>query len=167
MGQFARAVTGIGDACRALAFPIVSGNVSLYNETNGAAIPPTPAIGGVGLVPDLAHTATIALKAEGNLLVALAEMCVAGGTGAEIAQPAGNPVPSHAFFYGEDQARYLVASGAAEEIVAEAQKAGVPAALLGYTGGASLTVKGLLSLKLSDIKAAHEAWLPGYMNATE
>jgi phosphoribosylformylglycinamidine synthase subunit PurL len=43
----------------------------------------------------------------------------------------------------------------------------VPAVLLGYSGGASLVVKGLLSLPLSDIKAAHEAWLPGYMAATE
>jgi phosphoribosylformylglycinamidine synthase subunit PurL len=49
----------------------VSGNVSLYNETNGAAIPPTPAIGGVGLVPDLARTADIGLKEEGNLLVVI------------------------------------------------------------------------------------------------
>jgi phosphoribosylformylglycinamidine synthase len=47
----------------------VSGNVSLYNETNGVAIPPTPAIGGVGLIPDIAHMATLSLKAEGNLLV--------------------------------------------------------------------------------------------------
>ena len=43
----------------------------------------------------------------------------------------------------------------------------VPAALLGYSGGPSLIVKGLVSLELSDIKAAHEAWLPGYMSATE
>jgi phosphoribosylformylglycinamidine synthase len=43
----------------------------------------------------------------------------------------------------------------------------VPAALLGYSGGASLTVKGVVSLALRDIKAAHEAWLPAYMNATD
>src|SRR5690606_37784705 len=49
MGQFVRAIEGIGEACRALNFPIVSGNVSLYNETNGQAILPTPTIGGVGL----------------------------------------------------------------------------------------------------------------------
>jgi phosphoribosylformylglycinamidine synthase len=54
-----------------LKYPVVSGNVSLYNETNGQAIPPTPAIGGVGLVPDLARTATVSLKAEGNLLIAI------------------------------------------------------------------------------------------------
>ena len=104
---------------------------------------------------------------DGGLLVALAEMCVAGGTGLDVAQPAGSMVPSHAFFYGEDQARYLIATGSADEVLADAAKAGVPAALLGYSGGPSLIVKGLVSLKLSDIKAAHEAWLPGYMSATE
>ena len=104
---------------------------------------------------------------DGGLLVALAEMCVAGGTGLDVAQPAGSTVPSHAFFYGEDQARYLIATGSADEVLADAAKAGVPAALLGYSGGPSLIVKGLVSLKLSDIKAAHEAWLPGYMSATE
>lgn len=52
MGQFVQAVKGIGEACRALDFPIVSGNVSLYNETNGVAILPTPTIAGVGLLPD-------------------------------------------------------------------------------------------------------------------
>ncbi len=51
MGQFVGCIEGIGEACRALSFPIVSGNVSLYNETNGVAIPPTPAIAGVGLIP--------------------------------------------------------------------------------------------------------------------
>lgn len=52
MGQLVKAVEGIGEACRALDFPIVSGNVSLYNETNGRGILPTPTIGGVGLLPD-------------------------------------------------------------------------------------------------------------------
>ncbi len=71
MGQLVGAIAGMKEACEVLKYPVVSGNVSLYNETNGIAIPPTPAIGGVGLVPNLAHTATIALKAEGNLLVAI------------------------------------------------------------------------------------------------
>ena len=71
MGQFVGAIDGMKEACEVLKYPVVSGNVSLYNETNGQAIPPTPAIGGVGLVPDLAHTATLALKAEGDLLVAI------------------------------------------------------------------------------------------------
>lgn len=50
MGQFVGAIQGIGEACRALDFPIVSGNVSLYNETDGTGILPTPTIGGVGLI---------------------------------------------------------------------------------------------------------------------
>ncbi|MDM7459497.1 MAG: phosphoribosylformylglycinamidine synthase subunit PurL, partial [Paracoccus sp. (in: a-proteobacteria)] len=53
MGQLVGAIKGIGDACRALDFPIVSGNVSLYNETDGSGIMPTPTIGGVGLIGDL------------------------------------------------------------------------------------------------------------------
>jgi phosphoribosylformylglycinamidine synthase subunit PurL len=52
MGQFVRATDGMAEACRTLDFPVVSGNVSLYNETSGVAIPPTPAIGGVGLLTD-------------------------------------------------------------------------------------------------------------------
>ena len=56
MGQFVGCVRGIGEACRALDFPVVSGNVSLYNETNGKAILPTPTIGGVGLLDDFAKS---------------------------------------------------------------------------------------------------------------
>ncbi len=52
MGQIVRAIDGMAEACRALDFPVVSGNVSLYNETNGQAIPPTPTVGGVGLLAD-------------------------------------------------------------------------------------------------------------------
>ncbi len=230
MGQFAGAILGMAEACRVLDFPVVSGNVSLYNETEGRPILPTPTIGAVGVINDISKAVGSRLTqaglgivligetrgwlgqslylreacgreegapppvdlaverrngdfvrdqidrrrvsachdlSDGGLLVALAEMCIAGGTGVDVAQPAGIAVPSHAFFYGEDQARYLIASGSADEILADAAKAGVPAVLLGYSGGTSLTVKGLVSLTLSDIKAAHEAWLPGYMNATE
>jgi phosphoribosylformylglycinamidine synthase II len=69
MGQFVKAVTGIGDACRALSFPIVSGNVSLYNETNGRGILPTPTIGGVGLIRDWSKMARIAFAAEGEAIL--------------------------------------------------------------------------------------------------
>jgi phosphoribosylformylglycinamidine synthase len=69
MGELVDAIRGIGEACTALAFPVVSGNVSLYNETNGVAIPPTPAIGGVGLIPDLGLTATLAFKGEGEVIL--------------------------------------------------------------------------------------------------
>jgi phosphoribosylformylglycinamidine synthase len=69
MGQFVGSVQGMGEACRALGYPVVSGNVSLYNETNGKGIPPTPAIGGVGLIPDWTKTADIKLKSDGDLLI--------------------------------------------------------------------------------------------------
>jgi phosphoribosylformylglycinamidine synthase subunit PurL len=71
MGQFVGAIQGMKEACEVLKYPVVSGNVSLYNETNGAAIPPTPAIGGVGLIPNVAYMANVALKGEGNLLVVI------------------------------------------------------------------------------------------------
>lgn len=69
MGQFVESIQGMSEACEKLAYPVVAGNVSLYNETNGIAIPPTPAIGGVGLVPDLTEIADLSLKAEGNELL--------------------------------------------------------------------------------------------------
>ncbi len=71
MGQFVGSVKGMAEACRVLDYPVVSGNVSLYNETNGVGIPPTPAIGGVGLIPDTAKTASLALKREGDLLIVI------------------------------------------------------------------------------------------------
>jgi phosphoribosylformylglycinamidine synthase II len=69
MGQLVGAVKGIGEACRALDFPIVSGNVSLYNETNGRGILPTPTIGGVGLLPDWNQMARIGFAAEGEAIL--------------------------------------------------------------------------------------------------
>ena len=69
MGQFVKAIEGIGDACRALDFPIVSGNVSLYNETFGEAILPTPTIAGVGQLDDWANMAKIAGANEGEVVM--------------------------------------------------------------------------------------------------
>lgn len=69
MGQLVGAIQGIGEACRALDFPIVSGNVSLYNETNGVAILPTPTIAGVGLLPDWSKMARIGSANDGDVLV--------------------------------------------------------------------------------------------------
>jgi len=69
MGEFVAAVKGMAEACTALSFPVASGNVSLYNETNGVAIPPTPAVGGIGLIPDIATMATIALTRDGDVLI--------------------------------------------------------------------------------------------------
>jgi phosphoribosylformylglycinamidine synthase len=73
MGQFVGCIEGMAEACRALGFPIVSGNVSLYNETNGAGILPTPAIGGVGLLDDYDQMATVAFKAAGEAIVLVGE----------------------------------------------------------------------------------------------
>ena len=66
MGQLVGCIKGIGEACRALDFPVVSGNVSLYNETNGVSILPTPTIGGVGVLADVTKHATVAFKAAGR-----------------------------------------------------------------------------------------------------
>jgi phosphoribosylformylglycinamidine synthase len=227
MGQFAGAIMGMVDACKMLDFPVVSGNVSLYNETEGRPILPTPTIGAVGVIADIAkgvgsrltqdglaivligETAgwlgqslylrelcdreegapppvDLALErrhgdfvrgeiaarrvdachdlSDGGLLVALAEMCLGGDMGVTLHLPAGLAVPAHAFLYGEDQARYLVATGVAEELLAAAAAANVPAVRLGYSGGPALTVEGVLSIPLADLKEAHEAWLPDYMS---
>ncbi|WP_409362136.1 phosphoribosylformylglycinamidine synthase subunit PurL [Bartonella heixiaziensis] len=69
MGQLVFAIKGIGEACRVLDFPIVSGNVSLYNETNGEAIPPTPTIAGVGLLDDWSKLITISGMQNGDSIV--------------------------------------------------------------------------------------------------
>jgi phosphoribosylformylglycinamidine synthase II len=73
MGQFVGCIQGMAQACRDLDFPVVSGNVSFYNETDGQAIWPTPTVGGLGLVADLDHMASIAWRGEGLALVLIGE----------------------------------------------------------------------------------------------
>ena len=73
MGQFEAAVRGIADACRALEIPVVSGNVSFYNETDGRAIPPTPTVGMVGLLEDVEKRVRMPFRREGDLLALLGE----------------------------------------------------------------------------------------------
>jgi phosphoribosylformylglycinamidine synthase II len=227
MGEFVGAVEGMAEACTALAFPVVSGNVSLYNETNGVAIPPTPAIGGIGLIPDIAEMATIGLKREGDvlmllgaeaghlgqslymqimldrsegapppvdldaerrvgdlvrgllrsgcvsavhdvsdggLLVAIAEMALAGARGVELEQlPA--PLPPHALWFGEGQARYVVAASPdqADAIHKAAAVAKVPLRMLGRVGGDAIRLEGEAPLPLAALAVAHEDWLPRFM----
>ena len=226
MGEIVSAIDGIGKACRILGFPIVSGNCSLYNETNGEAILPTPTIGGVGLLRNCARKATIAFKrngdavvvigksaghlgqslylreiegreegsappvnlgaekrngdfvrtlieagrldtvhdiSDGGLLVAIAEMCMAGGIGAMLDAPNGI-----AFLFGEDQGRYIFAAPPMEtkEILRAASAAGVPARLIGVSGGAELQAPGMAKTRIAALKAEHETWLPNYMNAS-
>ena len=73
MAQFEAAVRGIADACRALEVPVVSGNVSLYNETDGRAIPPTPTVGMVGLMEDVSRHVRVAFRRSGDLVAVLGE----------------------------------------------------------------------------------------------
>ncbi|PZU58417.1 MAG: phosphoribosylformylglycinamidine synthase subunit PurL [Sphingobium sp.] len=84
MAQFTGCLEGMGDACRALDFPIVSGNVSLYNESKatggGSAILPTPAIGGIGLLSDVDTMATVAFKTAGQAIWLI------GGDGTHLGQ---------------------------------------------------------------------------------
>ncbi len=84
MGQIVGCLDGMAQACRALDFPIVSGNVSLYNESKatggGSAILPTPAIGGVGLLKDWTKNATIAFKGTGDMIL------VVGARGGHLGQ---------------------------------------------------------------------------------
>jgi len=73
MGQFVDVIKGMKEACEALDYPVISGNVSLYNETNGVGIKPTPTIGGVGLLKNANLTMTYGLKNSGNLLYVVGE----------------------------------------------------------------------------------------------
>jgi phosphoribosylformylglycinamidine synthase subunit PurL len=229
MGQLVGCIRGIGEACRALDFPIVSGNVSLYNETNGRAILPTPSIGGVGLIDDFKKSATLAFKAagqaillvgeatgwlgqslylrdicgreegapppvdlaaerrngdfvraliaeglvsavhdlsDGGLLVALAEMAMASGIGAALDDALlGTQLAAHAFWFGEEQGRYIVTASAPEALIARAAAAGVPLRRIGTTGGDALTPKGERPILVAELRQAFESWLPAYMGA--
>ena len=80
MAQLVGCIRGIGEACRALSFPVVSGNVSLYNETNGRAILPTPTIGGVGVLDEFTKSMTLAFAAEGEAIMLI-------GADARLARP--------------------------------------------------------------------------------
>ena len=238
MSQFVHALEGMGDACRALDFPIVSGNVSLYNESKatggGSAILPTPAIGGVGLIDDYARMMTMPFKAEGDaiyliwpeawatpdpershlgkslwlaeihgrdegrappvdltleknagrivldlisgglvnavhdvsdggLAVALAEMAMAGGIGAEVTA---NPDYTDAqWWFGEDQGRYVITvpdTAAFNTQMAKGTEnedmAGVGFRRLGTVGGQSL-----FGQSLADMREAHGSFFREWM----
>ena len=226
MGQFVGCLEGIGEAARALDFPIVSGNVSLYNETQGRGILPTPSIGGVGVIADVKKSASVAFKkagqsiiligetkgwlgqsvylrdlcgreegapppvdlaaerrngdfvrkliessrvdaahdlSDGGLAVAFAEMAMAGKVGAKLTMDLG--ATPHAILFGEDQARYLLTATAneAQKILADAKAAGVPAAIIGTTGGDTIDLPGEKSVAIERLIRSHEDWLPNYM----
>jgi phosphoribosylformylglycinamidine synthase len=227
MGQFVGCVRGIAEACKKLDFPVVSGNVSLYNETNGKAILPTPSIGGVGVLADFSKSASLAFKREGEaivligetqgwlgqslylrdicgredgapppvdlveekengdfvralvldgtataahdlsdggLLVALAEMAMASHIGATLGS-APDDIPAHAYWFGEDQARYLLTVPAAqlETVLARARDASIMAARIGMTGGDAIAIDGEAPMPVAELRHTFEGWLPAYM----
>ncbi len=100
--------------------------------------------------------------ADGGVLVALAEMALAGGIGAEIDIPK-TDLPDHCWLFSEDQGRYIVTVADAQSVLKAAEKAGIPAQAIGQTGGSALTLNGGTTISLEDLRDAHEGWLPGYM----
>ena len=84
MGQIVKAIEGMAEACRALDFPVVSGNVSLYNETDGVGIPPTPVVGGVGLIENVATCQTVSGAQAGDVLICLSDGALTTGLGASL-----------------------------------------------------------------------------------
>ena len=228
MGQFVGAIDGMNEACRALNYPVVSGNVSLYNETNGEAIPPTPAVGGVGLIPDLSYVSTlngakdgdmlillgvtkgwlgasiylreilssengapppVDLEAEklygdyvrklirmrrvnavhdlsdGGLAIAACEMAFTNNIGVSLAGPP-NMTKHHAWLFGEDQARYLLAVDeySVNPIISTAKDKGMSAQIVGKIGGDRISAAGAFDVSLAGLREKHEAWLPDFMS---
>ena len=100
---------------------------------------------------------------DGGLLVAVADMAMAGGIGASLTLPPG--LPPHAAAFGEDQGRYILATPDPQGVLARAKAAGIPALIIGVTGGDALTVTGAGAISTSELKRIHEAWLPNYMAA--
>ncbi len=220
MGQLVGCIGGIAAACAALDMPIVSGNVSLYNETDGRAILPTPTIGAVGLLASLdarigvapaagdvllllgetaGHLGQSALLAElwgredgdappvdlaaeraagefvraakaegliaaahdlsdGGLAVAAAEMALAAGVGVDLLP--GEDLADTAWFFGEDQGRYLLACRAelVDRLLARAIEAAVRLRVVGAAGGDAVRL-GEAAVPFAELQTAHEAGL--------
>jgi phosphoribosylformylglycinamidine synthase len=97
---------------------------------------------------------------DGGLLVAVAEMALAGNIGATIEGP-----ESPGWLFGEDQGRYVVVARDPQPILAAAKAAGVPCTAIGRTGGAALKVAAGVPISMAELRAAHEGWLPAYMAA--
>ena len=103
---------------------------------------------------------------DGGLLIALAEMAIAGGIGAQLLA-APSSIVTHAYWFGEDQARYAltVREGDRAEIETAARAAQVQIRYLGTTGGTDLTLKGAGAISVNELKSAHEAFFPRLMGA--
>ena len=109
--------------------------------------------------------------ADGGLLVALAEMAMSGGIGAtlDIGAEVTGTMPAHAYFFGEDQGRYVltVAAAQAGDVIAAARAAGVPVTRLGVTAPDRLDLGKHGAVALSALTATHEAFFPRLMSAAE
>jgi phosphoribosylformylglycinamidine synthase len=113
-----------------------------------------------------AGTATSAHDiSDGGLLIALAEMAIAEGIGAQLLPAPGAIVP-HAWWFGEDQARYIVTVPAEEAglVLAKMKGAGVPCARIGTTGGDAIVIGGETPVSVAALKAGFERWFPAYMS---
>jgi phosphoribosylformylglycinamidine synthase len=226
MGQFAAAIRGMAAACTALDFPVVSGNVSLYNETEGRPILPTPAIGGLGVLDDAAQAVGLALApgldlvlvgataghlgqslwlrevagredgppppvdlaaerfngdfvrgqilagrvhachdvSDGGVLVAVAEMALAGDAGARLLPGPAGP-GAHEFWFGEDQARYVLAVRDGAALLQAAAFAGVEAIRIGEALAAGeLTLPDGTTMSLAELRRANEDFFPAWMD---
>jgi phosphoribosylformylglycinamidine synthase len=98
---------------------------------------------------------------DGGLVAAAAEMALASGVGAQFL--ASQDLPPHAWLFGEDQGRYLVTTRAGDALLAAAEASGVPARIVGEAGGDVLAAPGIFSLALTQLRTAHEGWMPAYM----
>jgi phosphoribosylformylglycinamidine synthase subunit PurL len=102
---------------------------------------------------------------DGGLLIALAEMAIASGIGAQLLAAPVSIVP-HAYWFGEDQARYIVTVPAAEAglVLAKMKGAGVSCVRIGTTGGDAVAVAGETPVSVASLNTAFESWLPAYMS---
>ena len=116
-----------------------------------------------GLILDGTASAVHDLS-DGGLLVALAEMAMASGIGATLDAPP-DDIPAHAYWFGEDQARYIVTVPAAraDAVLARARDASVLVSRIGTTGGDALKLGGERPLGVANLNERSEAWLPAYM----
>ena len=229
MGQIVGAIKGMGAAAEALNVPIVSGNVSLYNETDGMAIAPAPVIGMIGVIDDIMRARRQAITApeqsiyvigneglgtgwlsnsvyahiiaentdasapppvdltaekrhadavralnakglisaahdigDGGILVALAEMLLAGNMGAQLTLPVHQL--THDWAFGEDQARYVVAAADGQALEAMLTDLEVPFQKIAMSVAAKeLKLGAGDAISLTELRRGHEDWLPNLM----
>jgi phosphoribosylformylglycinamidine synthase subunit PurL len=101
---------------------------------------------------------------DGGLLVAVAEMAMAGNTGARLSAGP-RDIPGHAFWFGEDQGRYVLAVADSAALVRAAEAAGVPASRIGTSGGQDLTLPDGGTISVAALRAAHERFFPAWMES--